>query len=147
MRIPSLSCAVALSRERNNATNANSATNGATASSPNASKPASLLELRAQLRAQLARNQSTECDSEKQTELRGAESATANVRRERVLDMFGKHPDLRYAVLASNLGTDPVLATIGIRDVAMFEFAISKAKFDALVLIDLIDHHGGATMH
>lgn len=52
------SCAVALPRERNCATDAQSATEGATGTAAMPRKAASLQELRAQLRAQLPRNQS-----------------------------------------------------------------------------------------
>lgn len=70
------SCAVAFTRERNNATHSESATIGATASAINASKPASLQELRAQLRAQLTRNYSGNRDDGKQAELRSCATAT-----------------------------------------------------------------------
>lgn len=58
------SCAVALSTERNNATDTDRATKGATATAHNACKPASLKELRAQLRAQLPRNYSGNREAE-----------------------------------------------------------------------------------
>ena len=50
------SCVVALSTERNCATDTDSATEGATGTAHISRKPLSLRELRAQLRAQLARN-------------------------------------------------------------------------------------------
>lgn len=51
------SCAVALSKERNDATPHDRATANATANDENSRKPASIGELRAQLRAQHMRNQ------------------------------------------------------------------------------------------
>jgi hypothetical protein len=51
------SCTVALSTERNHATDAEAATVGATSKPQTVPKSTSLQELRAQLRAQLARNQ------------------------------------------------------------------------------------------
>lgn len=51
------SCGVALPRERNRATDTQSATEGATSTATESRKPASLQELRAQLRTQLTRNQ------------------------------------------------------------------------------------------
>lgn len=64
------SCAVAFTRERNNATDTKQATGNATTMAQNASKPTSLQELRAQLRAQLARNSECNHEAEKQAELR-----------------------------------------------------------------------------
>jgi hypothetical protein len=69
------SCAVAWPRVRNNATDAEHATGNATAIAPNASKPASLQELRAQLLTQLTRNQSAGRETEIPAELRTSESA------------------------------------------------------------------------
>lgn len=56
------SCVVALPRERNRATDADGATEGATSTALKSTKPASLQELRAQLRAQLTRNQNPASD-------------------------------------------------------------------------------------
>lgn len=56
------SCGVALPRERNRATNTHSATEDATGTAAESCKPASLQELRAQLRAQLTRNQNPASD-------------------------------------------------------------------------------------
>jgi hypothetical protein len=61
------SCAVALPRERNRATGDNDATSKAT-STP--SKPASIQELRAQLRAQLKRNKGKSEEADIAPELR-----------------------------------------------------------------------------
>ena len=71
------SCAVAFPRVLKNATDNERATDKATAITSNARKPASLQELRAQLKAQLVRNYGGDCESEKQAELRTSESATA----------------------------------------------------------------------
>lgn len=57
------SCVVALSTERNCATDTESATEGATGTAHISRKPMSLQELRAQLRAQLARNQNPASDA------------------------------------------------------------------------------------
>jgi len=70
MPIPNPSCAVALPSLLKNATDVAGATGNATATEPNARKPASIQELRVQLRAQLARNQSTQPAKAKETELR-----------------------------------------------------------------------------
>jgi hypothetical protein len=37
--------------------------------------------------------------------------------------------------------------TVGIRGVATFELAIPAKKFDAFKLLDLLDRHGGSTVH
>ena len=71
------SCAVALPRERNNATDAKSATHDATATEQNTRKPASIQELRAQLRAQLNRNQGKEESFTPQVKLRTSEASCA----------------------------------------------------------------------
>jgi hypothetical protein len=39
--------------------------------------------------------------------------------------------------------TDPVIATVGIRDVATFELAISRHSYDGMVLLELIEKHYG----
>ena len=65
-----LSCAVALPRERNNATDNISATSGATESGKTGSKPASIKELREQLKAQQTRNQGATKDGDLSGELR-----------------------------------------------------------------------------
>ncbi len=70
MEPSNLSCAVALSRERNNATTADTATSDATATRPISGKPLPLHELRSQLRAQLTRNQCGNHEAGKRHDLR-----------------------------------------------------------------------------
>jgi len=61
-------------------------------------------------------------------------------RRTKVLAMLeGK----RFAVLVDNDKTDPVIATVGIRDVATFELAIPSHSYDGMVLLELIEKHYG----
>ena len=74
------------------------------------------------------------------------DDTAAEARRQRVLAMLAEHPYIRRAVVVDNADDDPVLVSVGIRDVATFELAISAAKFDAFLLLDLIDRHG-ATVH
>jgi hypothetical protein len=71
----------------------------------------------------------------------------AEDRRQRVLDMLAEHPTARYA-LVTDTGADPeaVLLTMVIRDQASFELRIPRAKYDGLLLLDLIERHG-ATVH
>ncbi len=73
---PSSSCAVALPRDRNNATSLESATETATSKADNTRKPSSLRELRVQLRAQLTRNNGHSDQDKQPTELRTPESAS-----------------------------------------------------------------------
>lgn len=77
MPLTNPSCAVALSTERNNATVTNSATEDATNTAQEARQPASLKELRAQLRAQPGRNSKGNREDGKVIELRMPESANA----------------------------------------------------------------------
>lgn len=71
----------------------------------------------------------------------------AEARRQRVLAMLAENPNIRRTVLVDNPDTDPVLVSIAVRDVATFELAIPATRFDAFKLLDLIGHHGGATVH
>jgi hypothetical protein len=68
-------------------------------------------------------------------------------RRQRVLAMLTEHPTTRYAVL-TDIGADPqaVIVTLAIRDRATCELRIPRAKYDGLLLLDLIEKHG-ATVH
>ena len=61
-------------------------------------------------------------------------------RRAKVLAMLeGKH----FALFVDNDKTDPVIATVGIRDVATFEMAIPRHSYDGMVLLELIEKHYG----
>ncbi|HUX90825.1 MAG TPA: hypothetical protein VMV48_09070 [Gallionellaceae bacterium] len=61
-------------------------------------------------------------------------------RRAKVLAMLeGKH----IALFVDNDKTDPVIATVGIRDVATFELAIPRHSYDGMVLLELIEKHYG----
>ena len=39
--------------------------------------------------------------------------------------------------------TDPVIATVGIRDVATFELVIPRHSYNGMVLLELIEKHYG----
>ena len=141
MPIPNPSCIVASPRECNRATTAGSATTGATAIPSNARKPASIQELRAQLRAQPERNQEGRQERRAEPELRTTQLAM-EARRQRVLAMLDERPDTRYAVLVDDPDTDPVLLTLAIRGQAACEFTIPAAKFDPFELLAMLDRHG-----
>ncbi len=61
-------------------------------------------------------------------------------RRAKVLAMLeGK----RFALFVDDDKTDPVIAMVGIRDVASFELAIPRHSYDGMVLLELIEKHYG----
>ena len=61
-------------------------------------------------------------------------------RRVKVLAMLeGK----RFALFVDNDKTDPVIATVGIQDVATFEFTIPRHSYDGIELLKLIEKHYG----
>jgi hypothetical protein len=49
----------------------------------------------------------------------------------------------RFALFVDNDKTDPVIATVGIRDLATFELAIPRHSYDGMVLLELIEKHYG----
>jgi len=61
-------------------------------------------------------------------------------RRIKVLELLGEK---RFALFVDNDKTDPVIATVGIRDVATFELAIPRHSYDGMVLLELIEKHYG----
>jgi len=61
-------------------------------------------------------------------------------RRAKVLTLLeGK----RFALFVDDDKTDPVIATVGIREVATFELAIPRHSYDGMVLLELIEKHYG----
>lgn len=68
-------------------------------------------------------------------------------RRQRVLEMLNRNPTALY-VLVTNTEADPeaVILTLSIRGRATCELRIPKAKYDGVLLLDLIERHG-ATLH
>ena len=48
-----------------------------------------------------------------------------------------------FAILVEDEETDPVIATVAIRDVATFEMAIPQHSYDGMVLLELIEKHYG----
>lgn len=49
----------------------------------------------------------------------------------------------RFALFVDDDSTDPVIATVGIRDVATFEMAIPRHSYDGMMLLELIEKHYG----
>lgn len=71
----------------------------------------------------------------------------AEARRQRVLDMLAEQPGIRYAVVTdSETELDAVILALAIRGVGTCELRIPKAKYDGVLLLDLIERHG-ATLH
>lgn len=61
-------------------------------------------------------------------------------RRARVLVLLeGK----RFALFVEDDSTDPVIATVGIQDVATFEMAIPRHSYDGMMLLEIIEKHYG----
>ena len=59
-------------------------------------------------------------------------------RRAKVLALLeGK----RFALFVDDDKTDPVIAAVGIRDLATFELAIPRHSYDGMVLLELIEKH------
>ncbi|SCY31085.1 hypothetical protein [Nitrosospira sp. Nsp13] len=60
-------------------------------------------------------------------------------RQQRVLGMLSNNPTLKYAVLVDDATTDPVLLTVGIRELATFDMEIPKANYDGIALLQVIE--------
>lgn len=76
----------------------------------------------------------------------GVMTPETEARRQRVLAMLAKRPWSRYAVVVDNPDTDPVILALAIHGVGTCELRIPRAKFDAFLLLDLIERHCG-TVH
>lgn len=71
----------------------------------------------------------------------------AEARRQRVLEMLAQRPGTRYAVVTDcEAEPDAVIMALAIRGVGTCELRIPKAKYDGVLLLDLIERHG-ATVH
>ena len=68
------------------------------------------------------------------------ENTQRELRRSKVLNLLeGK----RFALLIEDGSTDPVIATIGIQNLAIFELAIPQHSYDGIALLELIEKHYG----
>lgn len=64
-------------------------------------------------------------------------------RRTKVLAMMeGK----RFALIVEDDTTDPVIAMVGIRDLATFELAIPRHSYDGMVLLEIINERLSACL-
>ena len=64
-------------------------------------------------------------------------------RRAKMLAMLRENPGIRYAIEVADANADPVIISIGIRNVATFEMNIPQAYYDAFALLELIEKHTG----
>lgn len=62
-------------------------------------------------------------------------------RREKVLVTLRDNPCIRYTIEVVDPNADPVIVSIGIRNVATFEMNIPQAYYDAFALMELLDKH------
>lgn len=60
-------------------------------------------------------------------------------RRTKVLAMLSDNPGNRYAMDVIDADSDPVIVSIGIRNIATFEMTIPQAYYDAFALIELLE--------
>lgn len=63
------------------------------------------------------------------------------LRHQRVLKMLEGDPSLKYAVLVDDATTDPVLATIAIKGLAVFDLAIPLKNYDGVALLEVIEQY------
>lgn len=64
-------------------------------------------------------------------------------RRAKVLGVLRDNPGTRYAIEVVDANTDPVIVSIGVRNVATFEMTIPQAHYDAFALLELIEEYTG----
>ena len=64
-------------------------------------------------------------------------------RRTKVLAMLRGNPGIRYAIEVADANADPVIVSMGVRNVATFEMNIPQAYYDAFALLELIEKHTG----
>jgi hypothetical protein len=125
-----------------------SATSNATPSQHHPLKPASLLNL---ARNKLRNNHATSSQKTAQLEPskqevevaheNGAIDEAQDVRQQRALELLQSNPALKYAVLVDDATTDPVLVTVGIRGLAVFNLEIPHAHYDGLALLQILEEH------
>ena len=71
----------------------------------------------------------------------------AEARRQRVLEMLAERPEIRYAAVTDyQADRDAVILALAIRGLGTCELRIPREKYDGVLLLDLIERHGG-TVH
>jgi hypothetical protein len=59
--------------------------------------------------------------------------------RQKILDMLGTDSRKKYAMIADNITTDPVMISVGIRSIGTFQMEIPLQQYDGLKLLELLD--------
>jgi hypothetical protein len=63
------------------------------------------------------------------------------LRGQRVMKMLEADHSRKYALLANDTTIDPVIVTVGIRGLAVFDLSIPLAHYDGMALIEVIEQH------
>src|SRR5687768_6576135 len=63
------------------------------------------------------------------------------LRHQRALKMLESEPGKIYAVIVDDATCDPVVATIAIHGLAVFDLHIPLAHYDGLALLEVIEQH------
>jgi hypothetical protein len=63
------------------------------------------------------------------------------LRYQRVLKMLEGEPGKKYVVAVDDATSDPVLATIAIKGLAIFDLHIPLAHYDGIALLEVIEQH------
>jgi hypothetical protein len=61
-------------------------------------------------------------------------------RLKKALETLHDNPDIRYAIEVKDPDTDPVVVTVGIRKIAVFELAIPHKYYDSFTLSEVIEN-------
>jgi hypothetical protein len=75
----------------------------------------------------------------------------AEARKQRALALLAQRPGIRHAVVSDDSEADAVILAVAIRDAlpdggtVTCELRIPRAKYDAFLLLDLLERHGGKT--
>jgi hypothetical protein len=67
------------------------------------------------------------------------------LRHQRVLKMLDSEPGKTYAVIVDDATADPVLASIAIKGLAVFDLHIPLAHYDGIALLEVIEQHSMET--
>jgi hypothetical protein len=62
-------------------------------------------------------------------------------RQKHVMEMLASNPGVKYFVVAENSQSDPVLLTIGIRGMAIFEMHVPLKNYDGVALLQVIEQY------
>lgn len=64
-------------------------------------------------------------------------------RRAKILSILRNNPEVNYAIDVVDPNSDPVLISVGIREVATFEMTIPKKYYDPFSLLELVGNTVG----